>query len=308
MAASSGSFERSLFEREVVERAAGGLMRLRLGHDFAMVRAARRAVGRWLDQRGCRTADDAVLVLSELVTNAMVHAGAGCTIEMQHSDDRLRLEVRDRSPKAPVIGVGSPRDVGGEACALLMLSPKRGVGSPRSTANVFGPLSTPRSIVPAAMTASRSRPPPDTPAVATPSSQLVLVFEFGTTERAPTCCHRGRVTPSGTTPGGSVSRTSPHRQRRHCYGRSGPVGTSDVGLYRWWCQGDGYSVFNSEDMSRRDRLVAPGFRAREGGDVSAVGPVGHCQSPVAGRPCGRSAGGSARHRRRRPVDRGDSTA
>jgi anti-sigma regulatory factor (Ser/Thr protein kinase) len=106
-------------EREVVDRAAGGLMRLRLDHDFAMVRVARRAVGRWLQERGCRTADDAMLVLSELVTNAMVHAGAGCTIEMQHSDDRLRLEVQDRSPKAPVIGVGSPGDFGGRGLRVV---------------------------------------------------------------------------------------------------------------------------------------------------------------------------------------------
>ena len=119
MAASSASFERSLLEREVVERAAGGLMRLRLDHDLSMVRAARRAVGRWLDERGCCTADDALLVVSELVTNAMVHAGAGCMIEMQHSEDRLRLEVRDRSPKAPVIGVGGPRDCGGRGLRIV---------------------------------------------------------------------------------------------------------------------------------------------------------------------------------------------
>lgn len=119
MAASSASFERSSFEREGVERVAGGLMRLRLDHDFAMLRVARRAVGRWLDERGCRTADDAMLVLSELVTNAMVHGGAGCTIEMQHSDHRLRLEVRDRSPKAPVLVLASPRDVGGRGLRVV---------------------------------------------------------------------------------------------------------------------------------------------------------------------------------------------
>ncbi len=112
MAASSISFEGE-------ERAAGGLMRLRLDHDFAMVRAARRAVGHWLHERGCGTADDAILVLSELVTNAMVHGGAGCTIEMRHWDNRLRLEVRDRSRQAPVLGLASPGDFGGRGLRVV---------------------------------------------------------------------------------------------------------------------------------------------------------------------------------------------
>jgi anti-sigma regulatory factor (Ser/Thr protein kinase) len=119
VAVSSAPFERSSFEREVVDRAAGGLMRLRLARDFAMVGAARRALRRWLHERGCRTADDAMLVLSELVTNSMIHAGAGCTVEMQHGDDRLRLEVRDRSPNAPVIGVRGPLDVGGRGLRVV---------------------------------------------------------------------------------------------------------------------------------------------------------------------------------------------
>jgi anti-sigma regulatory factor (Ser/Thr protein kinase) len=87
-------------------------MTLCLGHDFAMVGAARHALRRWLHARGCTTTDDAVLVLSELVTNAMVHAGAGCTIEMQHDDDRLRLEVQDPSPTPPVFAVGRSHDTG----------------------------------------------------------------------------------------------------------------------------------------------------------------------------------------------------
>ena len=84
------------------------VLALVLDHDHASVGVARRAVGTWLSERGCRTGDDAVLVLSELVTNAMVHAGAGCTIEVRHGDDLLRLEVRDRSPQAPVMRLVGP--------------------------------------------------------------------------------------------------------------------------------------------------------------------------------------------------------
>lgn len=92
---------------------------MRLDHDLAMVGAARHAVQRWLHDRGCRTADDAMLVLSELVTNAIVHAGAGCTLEVHQCDDRLRLDVRDRSREAPVPGAVRPSDVGGRGLQLV---------------------------------------------------------------------------------------------------------------------------------------------------------------------------------------------
>ena len=58
-------------------------------------------------------------MFSELVTNAMVHAGAGCTIEMEHDDDRVRLEVRDPSPTPPVIAVLSPHNVGGRGLHVV---------------------------------------------------------------------------------------------------------------------------------------------------------------------------------------------
>ena len=90
-----------------------------LDHDAAMVGAARGAVGTWLSERGCRTGDDAVLVLSELVTNAMVHAAAGCTVEVRHSDDVVRLEVQDRSRQAPAMRPVGPSDVGGQGLLLV---------------------------------------------------------------------------------------------------------------------------------------------------------------------------------------------
>ncbi len=89
------------------------VLTLALDHDAAMVGVARRAVDTWLRERGCSTGDDAVLVLSELVTNALVHAADGCTIEARHRDDLLRLEVRDRSPEAPVMKQVGPTDIGG---------------------------------------------------------------------------------------------------------------------------------------------------------------------------------------------------
>jgi anti-sigma regulatory factor (Ser/Thr protein kinase) len=111
--------ERASLPGERGNGGAGGIMTVSLDHDFAMVGVARRAVRRWLHERGCRTADDAALVFSELVTNAMVHAGAGCTIAMQHDDDRVRLEVRDPSPTPPVIAVLSPHNVGGRGLHVV---------------------------------------------------------------------------------------------------------------------------------------------------------------------------------------------
>ena len=60
-----------------------------------------------------------MLVLSELVTNAMVHARAGCTIEVQHQDDLLRLEVRDPSPAPPAIGSARSDDIGGRGLRIV---------------------------------------------------------------------------------------------------------------------------------------------------------------------------------------------
>jgi anti-sigma regulatory factor (Ser/Thr protein kinase) len=118
VSASSASFEWS-FDAAPFDVPAGGVMALLLDHDYAMVGAARRAVGTWLRERGCRTGDDAVLVLSELVMNAMVHAAAGCTIELRHSADLLRLEVRDRSPQVPVMRSVGPSDVGGRGLHVV---------------------------------------------------------------------------------------------------------------------------------------------------------------------------------------------
>ena len=112
---SSASFETSSLNGD----RGGGVMTLRLGHDVALVGVARRAVARWLRERGCRATDDAVLVVSELVTNAIVHAGAGCTIDARHGDGRLRVEVRDRSPRAPVIRLSRPWEVGGRGLHVV---------------------------------------------------------------------------------------------------------------------------------------------------------------------------------------------
>jgi anti-sigma regulatory factor (Ser/Thr protein kinase) len=92
---------------------------IRLDRDPAMIRGARQAFRRWLDERRVTNTEDAMLVLSELVTNAMVHARAGCTIEVQHRDDLLRLDVRDPSPEPPIISSAQPDGIGGRGLRLV---------------------------------------------------------------------------------------------------------------------------------------------------------------------------------------------
>jgi anti-sigma regulatory factor (Ser/Thr protein kinase) len=68
-------------------------------------RAARRALADWLRRVPCDTAtvEDVVLVVSELVTNAVVHARSAPLITAVFDDGRLRLEVHDDSAEPPTM-------------------------------------------------------------------------------------------------------------------------------------------------------------------------------------------------------------
>jgi anti-sigma regulatory factor (Ser/Thr protein kinase) len=63
--------------------------------------ATRAAVAAW--QLG-HLADEAVLLVSELVTNAVQHAGPGASatvLRLEYGDGWLRIEVHDSSPHTP---------------------------------------------------------------------------------------------------------------------------------------------------------------------------------------------------------------
>lgn len=58
--------------------------------------AARRFVDSVLAGWGCESLrDDALLLVSELVTNAATHADSACQVVLRHLPDRLRVEVHD---------------------------------------------------------------------------------------------------------------------------------------------------------------------------------------------------------------------
>lgn len=57
--------------------------------------------------------DDAVVLTSELVTNAVVHAGTKADVLCLRADDGVRVEVADRYPEREVPLLGSPADIAG---------------------------------------------------------------------------------------------------------------------------------------------------------------------------------------------------
>lgn len=67
--------------------------------------AARRFVGRALEGRQGLSQDDrdaALLLVSELVTNAVVHAHSAVEVSVRVDNGTLRIAVRDQDPTVPV--------------------------------------------------------------------------------------------------------------------------------------------------------------------------------------------------------------
>ena len=87
--------------------------RLELPPETRSAREARRFVRRLLDAWGCEElADPAILCVSELVTNAVVHAHTPLSLTLSWAPPRLRVELRDHSPTA-AIGARTLAAVGG---------------------------------------------------------------------------------------------------------------------------------------------------------------------------------------------------
>ena len=76
--------------------------RVELAHDPDSPAAARRALGDLADHLPRRRLQDAQLLVSELVTNAIRHAGLDdgdtITLSVEASDGALRIEVSDPGP------------------------------------------------------------------------------------------------------------------------------------------------------------------------------------------------------------------
>lgn len=65
--------------------------------------------------------DTAALLVSEIVTNAVLHARTALTVAIETLDSRAHIEVRDRSPVEPRAHAFSPTSATGRGLRLLDL-------------------------------------------------------------------------------------------------------------------------------------------------------------------------------------------
>lgn len=84
-------------------------------------RDARRFVGDALLGRGIDddTLDTTLLLTSELVTNALVHAGGGITVRVVAAADGVRVEVGDDARQLPVRRDAASQDTSGRGLDLV---------------------------------------------------------------------------------------------------------------------------------------------------------------------------------------------
>lgn len=88
--------------------------------------------------------DDAVVLTSELVTNAVVHAGTSAEVLCLRTDEGVRIEVADRYPEREIplqqsaINMGSPDREGGAASSSAPPSPPAGASTTRRRTNSSG--------------------------------------------------------------------------------------------------------------------------------------------------------------------------
>jgi len=113
--------------------------------ELASVVAARRlvqsAATTWGIDDGI--AADAALAVSELVTNAVLHAGTPVDVSVHRLGRGIRLEVGDGSPRLPVVGADRPEDLlatrsmTGRGLALLAATVDRWGADPVGTGKVM---------------------------------------------------------------------------------------------------------------------------------------------------------------------------
>lgn len=87
--------------------------RLQLPASAASTPAARRWITERLADLPSELVDTAVLLTSELVTNAILHAGTGVVLSIHRGPDRVRVDVADGSPVQPAVkGYGNDATIG----------------------------------------------------------------------------------------------------------------------------------------------------------------------------------------------------
>jgi GAF domain-containing protein/anti-sigma regulatory factor (Ser/Thr protein kinase) len=96
-----------------------GTTELRLGAEPDAVPRARRFVREALDGEHPAVGDDAAAIATELVTNAILHAGPPILLRVQQTEERVRLEVEDSSHETPIRALESSEAMTGRGLALV---------------------------------------------------------------------------------------------------------------------------------------------------------------------------------------------
>jgi len=104
---------------EAVEQAVAEA-RSRLAPEVFSARSARSFVEETLQGWDCSHPLEVVkLLVSELVTNAVVHAGSEAEVVVQLTPTVVRVEVLDRSSEMPVVREAAPEDLSGRGLSLV---------------------------------------------------------------------------------------------------------------------------------------------------------------------------------------------
>jgi len=88
--------------------------------DVAHIAQARHFVAGHLAAHGCEdVVPDAGLIVSELATNALVHAGTGFKVTVEVGDDAVLLRVADGSAHPPVLGELGLEETSGRGLGIV---------------------------------------------------------------------------------------------------------------------------------------------------------------------------------------------
>jgi anti-sigma regulatory factor (Ser/Thr protein kinase) len=89
--------------------------------ELSSVRSARRFVAEWCAAAGLTAdrCDDALLLASELVTNAVLHGRSEVVVEVETSGRRVRVIVADENSRRPQPVPEDPNALDGRGLALV---------------------------------------------------------------------------------------------------------------------------------------------------------------------------------------------
>jgi anti-sigma regulatory factor (Ser/Thr protein kinase) len=97
-------------------------------HDTRSVPQARRFVTEFLSDSSPDPRSLAEMMVSELVTNCLLHTGSDFTVSLEQTEHQLRVEVSDEGEGRPVLRPSDPTSVSGRGLrAIDMLSDSWGV-------------------------------------------------------------------------------------------------------------------------------------------------------------------------------------